>query len=236
MPLAADARVLAALVRGMPRTGSHASRLERFYRPQADDYDAFRARLLHGRETLVRLLDPAPGARVVELGGGTGGTVALFADRLPALASVALVDLCPALLAVARERHAQRGNVQCIEADATTWRPTAPADRVYLSYALTMIPHWRRAIDNAIAMLAPGGLLGAVDFHVPVAQSPIARAFWRRWFGHSGVRLSREHLPYLRERLETVACIESRGPVPYLPGLAAPYYVLIGRRRAAAGG
>jgi S-adenosylmethionine-diacylgycerolhomoserine-N-methlytransferase len=233
---AADARVLAALARGMPRGGPHAARLERFYGPQARDYDAFRARLLHGREEMLGLLDPPPGARVVELGGGTGGAVALLADRMPALAGVDLVDLCPALLAVARARHAERGNVRCIEADATTYRPGAPADRVYFSYALTMIPDWRGAIDNAVAMLAPGGLLGVVDFHAPPAQPALARAFWTRWFAHSGVRLSPDHLPYLRARVEPVACLERRGPVPYLPGLAARYYVFVGRKRRAPSG
>ncbi len=50
-----------------------------------------------------------------------------------------------------------------------SYRPADPADCVYFSYALTMIPDWRRAIDNAIAMLAPGGTLGVVDFHLPDA-------------------------------------------------------------------
>jgi len=220
----------------MPCAGSHAARLERFYRPQARAYDAFRARLLHGREELVRLLDPPPGARVVELGGGTGCTAELLARSFPEVAKLDVVDLCPALLEVARARHAGRANVHCVEADAVTYRPAAPIDRVYLSYALSMIPDWRGAIDNAISMLAPGGLLGAVDFHVPPAQAVAARVFWTRWFAHAGVFLSREQLPYLRERLETVACIEHRGPVPYLPGLAVPYYVFTGRKRSACAG
>lgn len=227
----ADVRVLAALVRGMPRAGSHAERLERFYRPQARAYDRFRERLLHGRPELIRLLDLRPDARVVELCAGTGGSIALAGDAVATLASVELVELCPAMLSVARERFARRGNVHCIESDATTWRPAVPADRVILSYALTMIPEWRAAIDNAVAMLAPGGLLGVADFQVSRAHGSLERAFWSRWFAHSGVRLSPDHLPYLRERLETVACAERRGRVPYLCGLAAPYYVFVGRKR-----
>jgi hypothetical protein len=49
---------------------------------------------------------------------------------------------------------------------------------VYFSYALTMIADWRRALDNALAMLAPGGTLGVVDFHLP--DRPRNR-FWA-WF------------------------------------------------------
>jgi S-adenosylmethionine-diacylgycerolhomoserine-N-methlytransferase len=102
---------------------------------------------------------------------------------------------------------------------------------VYFSYALTMIPDWRAAIDNAIAMLTPGGTFGAVDFYRSHARhGPLARALWPRWFAHDGVRLSADHLPYLRSRLETLECLERRGAVPYLPGLAAPYYVFVGRK------
>jgi S-adenosylmethionine-diacylgycerolhomoserine-N-methlytransferase len=232
MDLAAEARVLASLARGMPRAGSHAARLERFYGPQARAYDAFRERLLHGRETLVRLLDPPPGAHVVELGGGTGRAAELFGERLATLGRLEIVDLCDALLAVARDRHAHRPNVHCVAADATTYRPATRVDCVYFSYSLTMIPDWRAALDNAIAMLPPGGLLGVVDFHVsPDRHGAITRAFWTRWFAHDGVHLSPDHSAHLNARLETMACLYWRGPVPYLPGLAAPHWAYLGRRR-----
>jgi S-adenosylmethionine-diacylgycerolhomoserine-N-methlytransferase len=228
----AEARVIAALARGMPRAGPLNARLERFYGPQARDYDAFRERLLHGRETLARLLDPPPGAHVVELGGGTGRAADLFGARLATLGRLEIVDLCGALLAVARARHAARPNVHCVAADATNYRPAARVDCVYFSYSLTMIPDWRAALDNAIAMLAPGGRLGIVDFHVTPGLHPaLTRAFWTRWFAHDGVRLSPEHAPRVATRLETIASIHARGRVPYLPGLAAPYWVYVGRKR-----
>jgi S-adenosylmethionine-diacylgycerolhomoserine-N-methlytransferase len=234
MGLAAEARVIAALARGMPRAGAHAARLERFYGPQARDYDAFRERLLHGREALVRLLDPPPGAHVVELGGGTGRAPELFGARLQDLGRLEIVDLCAALLAVARERHAGRPNVRCVMGDATTYRPATSVDRVYFSYSLTMIPDWRAALDNAIAMLGPGGLLGIVDFHIcPERHGALARAFWTRWFAHDGVHLSPDHSTYVESRLETIASIQARGRVPYLRGLGAPYWVYVGRKRSA---
>ena len=70
MSLAADAKVLWSLLRGQPKHGSHAERLEGFYGPQAAHYDAFRERLLHGRAEMINLLDPPPGAHVIELGAG----------------------------------------------------------------------------------------------------------------------------------------------------------------------
>lgn len=230
--LAADFRVLWRLARGQAKAGSHAERLADFYAPQAERYDHFRARLLHGREDLIRALDIPPGARVVELGCGTGSNLELLARARPlnSLAGVQLVDLCPPLLAVARKRAAAHANVQVIEADATTWQPERPVDRVYLSYALTMIPDWRATLDNALAMLAPGGRLGVVDFHLPEAGSRLGNAFWRRWFAHDGVHLSDAHTRALRERCADVRFMPRRAPVPYLPGLRAPYYLFVGAK------
>ncbi|MEW5770957.1 MAG: class I SAM-dependent methyltransferase [Pseudomonadota bacterium] len=230
--LAADARVLLHLLRGQRRGGSHAERLADFYAPQAERYDAFRARLLHGRETLIRALDVRPGMRVVELGCGTGANLAALAEACPleALAEVQLVDLCAPLLALARERASGHANVAVVEADATAWQPARPADRVFLSYALTMMPDWRAVLDNACAMLAPGGRIGLVDFHLPGDGSRLGNAFWRRWFAHDGVHLSAQHVPALRERVEILLLAERRAAVPYLPWLRAPYYLFVGTR------
>jgi S-adenosylmethionine-diacylgycerolhomoserine-N-methlytransferase len=237
--LLADARILLQLARGSGRRGTHAERLQAFYRPQAAHYDAFRERLLHGREDLIRRLDPPPGATVVELGGGTGRNLEYFGPRLGSFARVEVVDLCPALLEQARKRCARwPGVAVAVEADATDYRPRQAVDCVYFSYALTMIPEWRAAVDNALRMLRPGGLLGAVDFYVAprdpragfAGQGGLARSFWRRWFGHDGVHLDPQHLPYLLEQTEPIACEQRRAAVPYLPGLRAPYYLYIGRK------
>lgn len=228
MALAADARILWQMLRGASRSGTHAQRLQQFYGPQADGYDAFRERLLHGRRELIERLPLAAGARVIELGGGTGRNLEFFGARLATFASVEVVDLCPALLAVARRRLQHCRNVLLVEADATQYRPANAPDCVYFSYALTMIPDWRRAVDNAVGMLARGGVLAVVDFHAP--DRGLANRFWRTWFGHDGVWPSAEHLPYLHSRLDVVFCEQRLGPVPYLPGLRVPYYLFLGRK------
>ena len=92
--LAADARILWRLLRGQPKTGSHADRLQAFYAPQAERYDAFRARLLHGRQALIDCLDLPPGAHVVELGCGTGSRLGRIGERAGQLARFEMVDLC----------------------------------------------------------------------------------------------------------------------------------------------
>ncbi len=235
-----DARVLWHLVRGQRRTGTLEERLERFYAPQADRYDAFRERLLHGREELIRLLDPPARGRVVELGGGTGRNLGFFGDRLAQLESVQIVDLCPALLERARQRAQGLPNVVVTQGDACTWRPAEPVDAVLFSYALTMIPDWFRAVDNALSMLRPGGRLCVVDFYVSrhapapglVRHGALRRIFWPLWFAHDGVFLSPDQLPYLLARCECLHLEEHFGAVPYLPTVRIPYYLFVGGVRS----
>ncbi len=245
MSLAGDARVLLSMLRGQPRSGSHAERLDAFYGPQASQYDAFRERLLQGRaamiqgvmDTLLEVRGGLAGAHVVELGGGTGRSLLFFGEQLDALGRVDLVDLCAPLLDEARRRFADRRQVHVTTADACTWRPGAPADAVYFSYALTMIPDWRAALDNALAMLKAGGVLGVVDFYVSAAEPPaglkrhgaFTRFFWPRWFAHDGVRPCPDHLRVLRERLPEHQLAECVAPVPYLPLLRVPYYSFTAR-------
>ena len=227
---AADAGILLRMLRGLPRAGSHAERLQGFYAPQAERYDVFRSRLLHGRDALIEALEIPAAARVVELGCGTGRNLAAIEKVRPVatLASIQLVDLCPALLAVARQRVLGMTNVEIIEADATLWQPAAPVDRVFLSYALTMMPDWRAVLANAYAMLAPGGRLGLVDFHLPETGGRLGNRFWRTWFAHDGVALSGEHLRTLKTMFPHSITRECRAAVPYLPGLRAPYYLFVG--------
>src|SRR5579859_397022 len=106
-----DWAIVRRMLRGMPRSASHASDLEAFYAPQAQGYDRFRERLLRGRKELIAALPLAPGAYVVELGGGTGANVEFFGTTLAQLSQLDVVDLCPALLAQARARLARHAQV-----------------------------------------------------------------------------------------------------------------------------
>jgi S-adenosylmethionine-diacylgycerolhomoserine-N-methlytransferase len=237
---AGDLRVLWQLLRGEPDAPTHAERLSGFYGPQASHYDRVRERMLHGRAELLAALAPQPGERLVELGAGTGRNLEYLGAQIDALEQVWLVDLCPPLLARARERFATRARVHTVEADATAWQPPQPVDIVLCAYSLTMIPDWFAAIDNAYEMLAPGGRIGVVDFHVARAHPAVGRTrhgvftrtFWPLWFGHDGVRPNADHLPYLERRFATEQVSEHRAALPWLPGLRVPYYRYVGRKAA----
>lgn len=240
--LLGDFAVLQRMLRGMPRSASHASALSEFYAPQAPHYDRFRERLLHGRAELIARLPLPERAHVIELGGGTGRNAEFFGERLARIETLEIVDVCAPLLAQARDRARRLPQLRVVEADATAYRPKQPVDCVYFSYALTMIPDWCAAIANALAMLKPGGVLGVVDFYVSAARPQgtarhglITRRFWPAWFRHDGVRVSAQHLPELCRRLPDHEVFEARAHVPYLPLGRVPYYIFIGRKPCVVG-
>ncbi len=240
MNLIQDLRVLSRLLTGVRKSGtSHAERMENFYAGQAEDYDAFRQRLLPGRAELLSELTFPEQAVVVDLGGGTGANL----EFLPATAHAKvrawyLVDLASSLLTVAAERATANGwnQVHTVNADATAWQPEERADIVLFSYSLTMIPDWRAAIDNALEYLKPGGQLAVVDFTVfeesydegLQASSAFARAFWPRWFAWDGVLLHADHLPYLCARCPSSSLQQGHARLPYMPGSRVPFYRYIG--------
>jgi S-adenosylmethionine-diacylgycerolhomoserine-N-methlytransferase len=243
MGLASDLRILKNMVFASHKGDTHGERLEAFYRLQADAYDDFRRRLLHGREDMMRALDVPDGGRLVDMGGGTGSNFEYLGDRRARLSQLTVVDLAPSLLKVAEERFRRNGwdNAGAVQADATLYEPAGgPVDAVTFSYSLTMIPDWFRAIDQAYRILKPGGLIGVADFYVARKwpgpgmrkHGGFTRFFWPAWFSWDNVFLSPDHLPYLQSRFEPVRLVEGRGGVPYMLGLQAPFYVFIGRKPA----
>lgn len=232
--LISESRILWSLLRGHPGGGDHAANLDGFYGAQAEHYDDFRDRLLPGRAELYASLKLPSGSRLVELGAGTGRNLAWLEEaQIASLARADLVDLCEPLLARARRRWQAAPQVVCHRADACTWRPEASADTVVFAYSLTMISDWRKALDNALAMLRPGGRLAVVDFTLSPDQSALARSFWKTWFGHDGVHLDTAHLPALQALLPAHRAEFRTTHLPYLPGLSVPYYLFVGTKPAA---
>jgi S-adenosylmethionine-diacylgycerolhomoserine-N-methlytransferase len=241
MGFVSDCRILYHMVFTRTRGDDPGDRLEVFYRQQAGAYDAFRRRMLHGREEMMRWLEFPDGARLLDMGGGTGSNLETLGQRRERLHSATIVDLCPSLLKVAEERIRQHGwhNVRTTLADATTYEPEEePVDVVTFSYSLTMMPDWHRAVDRAYALLKPGGTIGVTDFYVarkwPAPgmrrHSRFQRFFWPLWFSWDNVFLSPDHLPYLQSRFQTVRLEERLGKLPYMLGLKVPYYIFLGRK------
>ncbi|MEN0110957.1 MAG: class I SAM-dependent methyltransferase [Planctomycetota bacterium] len=224
------------------RGETHQERLDSFYSAQADDYDAFRDRMLHGRDELFASLPADEGAAWLDVGAGTAANGERFGERIGRFGSVTFLDLSESLLEIADRRIAGRGwaNAATRHADATrTELPDASVDLVTFSYSLTMIPDWFAAIDEAHRLLRPGGTIGVVDFYVsrryPAEgrrrHSYFARNFWPFWFGNDNVHPSADHLPMLARRFDTLSVDESHGKLPWLPIVRAPHYRFVGRKR-----
>jgi S-adenosylmethionine-diacylgycerolhomoserine-N-methlytransferase len=190
---------------------------------------------------MMRSLVVPPGARLLDLGGGTGSNIEHLGERISAFEKITIVDLCPSLLDAARKRIEHNGwaNVDTALADVTSFDPPGgPVDLVTFSYSLTMIPDWFRALERARVLLKPGGMIGVVDFYVarkwPAEgmrrHSSLRRWFWRSWFASDNVFLSPDHLPWLTGHFQTVRLDECLGRVPYMLGLKAPYYIFLGRK------
>jgi S-adenosylmethionine-diacylgycerolhomoserine-N-methlytransferase len=89
-----------------------------------------------------------------------------------------------AAASLAREGIA--GRARLAEGDATNFDALqlfgrARFDRVFISYALSMIPGWERAIGEALACLAPGGSLHVVDFGSQERLPSWFRSMLRAW-------------------------------------------------------
>ena len=145
-------------------TAGHSRLMDAVYRRQRHIYDVTRKFYLLGRDRLIADLAPAPGETVLEIGCGTGRNLILAAKRYPQ-ARLYGIDISETMLETARANIAKAGlagQITLARADATDFSPSAlfgfpTFDRVFISYAASMIPAWQSAIGTAFAAVAPDG-------------------------------------------------------------------------------
>ncbi len=139
------------------------------------------------RHAIVAALDLAPGARVADVGAGTGLFVPLLAHAVGSSGRVFALDIAPAFVAHLRERVAAHGldNVSVVpgEADAVPL-PPASIDVAFLCNVYHHLEYPQSVLASLKSALVPGGRLVVVDFERIEGVSP-------RWIlGH--VRAGRE--------------------------------------------
>lgn len=221
--------------------GSHQDRLNSFYSGQATSYDVFRYRFLHGRVPMIEAMPTLLNATWVDLGGGTAANLEHFGEHISGgklFKEVVVLDLCKPLLDVADARIKSRGwqkTVRTLLADATDPKAAGlpkpgSVDVVTMSYSLTMIPDWRKAVENAYQLLRPGGYIAVSDFTVRPEHSLATRTFWPALFATDGIRPNTEHVDTLQAMFRPVALQVEFGGFPYLPLLQAPYYFFVGQK------
>jgi S-adenosylmethionine-diacylgycerolhomoserine-N-methlytransferase len=145
---------------------SHAALMDQTYRYQRRIYDVTRAYYLLGRDQLLADLAPPTGARVLEIACGTGRNLARVA-RLYPQTQLFGVDISAQMLDSAQAKLGTRAALAQADACAFDGRAVFGVDgfdRVILSYSLSMIPDWTRALNVAVSQLEPDGELHIVDF------------------------------------------------------------------------
>lgn len=146
-------------------------RMDRHYRLQRHVYDLTRRYFLAGRLHLVEGLRPQAGQSVLEIGCGTAWNLTQIARLYPEtkLFGIDISRNMLATAAVSLQRKGLSRRIMLGHGDATIFDPVSvfgPAryDRVVLSYALSMIPGWEKALTQAAGLIAAGGSLHIVDF------------------------------------------------------------------------
>ncbi len=148
-----------------------AEHMDAIYRYQRYIYDATRKYYLLGRDRLIDELAPPPGGSVLEVACGTGRNLIKGARRYPDARFFGF-DISAAMLDTAQGSIARAGlndRIRLSVGDASGFSGErlfgiVTFDRVFISYALSMIPPWRAALQQALDALAPGGRLYIVDF------------------------------------------------------------------------
>lgn len=164
------------------------SLMDRMYRPQRRIYDLTRKHYLLGRDLTIAKLAPPPGGAVLEIGCGTGRNLILAAQRYPQAqfygVDISQVMLDQARASIARSRVAApivlaKGDASNFDPQALFGRPRF--ERIFISYALSMIPPWRETIAHAIELLAPDGALHIVDFGDQAELPAWFKALLAKW-------------------------------------------------------
>ena len=182
-------------------TQDAARHMDGIYKYQRYIYNGTRKYYLFGRDRLLNDLRPDDGSTVLEVGCGTGRNLIHAARRCPNARFVGF-DISHAMLETARMSIARAGlsdRIDVYQADATAFDLSdlcgeARVGRVFISYTLSMIPHWRLVLAQALEAVGPGGRLFILDFGQQEA--------WPRWFKAVLFAWLRQFSVYPRAELE----------------------------------
>jgi S-adenosylmethionine-diacylgycerolhomoserine-N-methlytransferase len=184
-----------------------AIKMDRMYRWKTGLYDLTRRYYLLGREHAIRSIAPPAGANVLEIGCGTGRNLVKAAQVWPD-ARFFGTDISKAMLAKAHRSVAKQdlaARITLAQADATNFNPHdmfggISFQRIYFSYTLSMIPDWEKALDQALAILPPGGVLLITDFGDFDGIPSLFRRLLLGWLSVFSVTPHDEFEPVFRER------------------------------------
>jgi ubiquinone/menaquinone biosynthesis C-methylase UbiE len=138
--------------------------VKRHFEESPQDYEMFEASHgLFGRLTglILRQLALPPQARVLDIGCGTGASLAVILDKLPD-ASVWGLDFSAAMLARAKANLGACPRLRLIEGDASRLDQCLDTrfDGIIYSASIFLIPDFKKSLQQAAGFLNPGGAVG----------------------------------------------------------------------------
>jgi len=172
----------------MAQTLDHGRLMDNVYRRQRHIYDATRKYFLLGRDPMLAGLAISAGGTALEIGCGTGRNLIKAATLYPGT-SLFGIDISGEMLDTAGASVAANGlsgRIRLAQSDAARFDPEATFgrktfDRVFVSYAVSMIPSWQAILAAAIQYVAPGGTLHVVDFGDLAGLPGWSKAMLGRW-------------------------------------------------------
>lgn len=139
----------------------------------ADSYDIMNDLMSFGVHRLwkrhfVRRVSLQPGARVLDIAGGTGDIARLLLPRVGNAGSVVLSDINPEMLAVGRARMEDQGIVRGLEyvlanAEELPFE-NASFDAVTIAFGLRNVTDKALALREMHRVLKPGGQVNILEF------------------------------------------------------------------------
>ena len=151
-------------------------------------YEAVASRAERGlREEGVRLFAPREGERVLEVGFGTGHTIAGLAREVGDSGRVFGVDISGKMCVVARARvdaAGVGGRVELIQADAVRLPlPDGSVEGIFMSFVLEIFAGARQEalLRECVRVLAPGGRICVVSMSNQGRHGLMMRLY--RWAG-----------------------------------------------------
>lgn len=191
----------------MAELSAAAHKMDGIYRYQRYIYDATRRYYLLGRDRLIQDLQIPDQGNALEIGCGTARNLILAARRYPS-AQFYGMDISEAMLQTARTSIARAGFTGRIslgagdatEFDATLLFGRASFDRVFISYALSMIPDWRNVVRQALRCTSDDGTVHIVDFGDFSSYPRLFQFIQHAWLR----RFSVKPIPNLQNEIETL--------------------------------
>lgn len=180
--------------------------MDRMYRHQRYFYDLTRKYYLLGRDRLLREMKIADGDNVLEIGCGTARNLIVLAQKYRSAHFFGL-DASAEMLKTAQRnvdaKYLENVTLKTALADDfafdETFDLTQKFDAVFFSYAISIIPPWKDALENALENLKAGKSLYIVDFFDQKNLPGWFQKTLKGWLRQFHVKYPKELLPFLEE-------------------------------------